>query len=241
MDASAHSYRQRVFAGIRAVFPIATVTLLAGCMLTGDEPAGLLAEGDLSASNRPAAQRLSEKPAPQKVHKVVAGETMYSISRKHKLKPDVVARYNRIPKPYIIRPGQLIRVPDLAYAMAQGRFHFAKGDYGLAERHFRRAVEYMPEDPDAWVGLAASYDRLRRFDRASRAYNRAIKIAGRTPAVLNNLGYSYMLRGDFEKARKVLLAAKRKEPNNPVIRNNLKLLDSGWRRYGRRERQHARG
>jgi len=35
-------------------------------------------------------------------------------------------------------------------------------------------------DVTAWIGLAASYDRLARFDLADRAYTMAIRLAGET-------------------------------------------------------------
>jgi Flp pilus assembly protein TadD len=106
---------------------------------------------------------------------------------------------------------------------------FNRGNYGLAERYFRDAVEKAPRDVTAWVGLAASYDRLARFDLADRAYDSAIKLAGETPEILNNLGYSYMLRGDLVAARKKFLKAYEREPDNPMIINNLKLLNSSYR------------
>jgi Flp pilus assembly protein TadD len=105
-----------------------------------------------------------------------------------------------------------------------GKKYFRQGSYGVAERHFRKAVELHPRDAEAWVGLAASYDRLRRFDLADRAYTNAIKIAGATPEILNNQGFSYMLRGDYARARVTLLAAQAKDPTNPYIANNLSLL-----------------
>jgi Flp pilus assembly protein TadD len=107
--------------------------------------------------------------------------------------------------------------------------HFNRGNYGLAERYFRDAVEKAPRDVTAWVGLAASYDRLARFDLADRAYVQAIKQAGETTEILNNLGYSYMLRGDLVAARKKFLKAYEREPNNPMIINNLKLLNSSYK------------
>ena len=78
--------------------------------------------------------------------------------------------------------------------------HFNRGSYGLAEQYFRDAVEKAPRDVTAWVGLAASYDRLARFDLADRAYAAAIRLAGETTDILNNQGYSYMLRGDLVAA-----------------------------------------
>ena len=105
--------------------------------------------------------------------------------------------------------------------------HFNRGNYGIAERYFRDATEKAPKDPTAWIGLAASYDRIARFDLADRAYAYAIRLVGETAQILNNQGYSYMLRGDLVNARKKFLKAYELEPNNPTIANNLRLLDSG--------------
>jgi Flp pilus assembly protein TadD len=107
--------------------------------------------------------------------------------------------------------------------------HFNRGDFGIAERYFRDAVEKAPKDASAWVGLAASEDRLGRFDLADPAYAQAARLAGETTALLNNRGYSYMLRGDLIKARKDFLKAYEREPTNPIIVNNLKLLDGSAR------------
>ena len=63
-----------------------------------------------------------------------------------------------------------------------------------------------------------------------RAYDAAIKIAGPTAEILNNQGYSYMLRGDFQHARAKLVAAREKEPDNPYIKNNFELLEASVQR-----------
>jgi Flp pilus assembly protein TadD len=110
-----------------------------------------------------------------------------------------------------------------------GKKQYRAGNFGLAERYFRRAVESHPREAEAWVGLAAAYDRLRRFDLADRAYEQLVAIVGPTPEVLNNRGYSYMLRGDYPRARSTLLAAAAKDPRNPYIKNNLELLDKSFR------------
>ncbi len=102
--------------------------------------------------------------------------------------------------------------------------NFRRGEYGLAERYFRQAVEERHSNVEAWIGLAASYDRLKRFDEADRAYKVVTSMIGNTPTVLNNLGYHYMLKGEFASAEKALLAAQEKEPNNPFVKNNLALL-----------------
>ena len=108
--------------------------------------------------------------------------------------------------------------------LSLGRMNFTQGNYGLAERYFRRAVESGPREADAWLGLAASYDRLRRFDLADRAYKQLYGLVGRTPEILNNQGYSMMLRGDYAHAHTILMEARAKDPNNPYIANNINLL-----------------
>jgi tetratricopeptide (TPR) repeat protein len=113
--------------------------------------------------------------------------------------------------------------------LSLGKKYYRTANFGLAERHFRRAVETHPRDAEAWVGLAASYDRLRRFDLADRAYKQAIAILGPTPEILNNRGYSYMLRGDYVHARETLLAAQAADPQSPYIKNNLELLEESYR------------
>jgi Flp pilus assembly protein TadD len=108
--------------------------------------------------------------------------------------------------------------------LRMGKVHFRNGDYGLAELNFRKAVEVTPNDTEGWLGLAASYDHLRRFDLADRAYEKAMAIGKGNPIVLNNAGYSQMLRGNTQLARSMLLRAYELDPGNPIIVNNLKLL-----------------
>ena len=113
--------------------------------------------------------------------------------------------------------------------LRMGIEHFNRGNFGIAERYFRDATEKAPKDPTAWIGLAAAYDRIGRFDLADRAYTFAIRLVGETTEILNNQGYSYMLRGDLVNARKKFLKAYEREPNNPTIANNLQLLNSSSR------------
>jgi Flp pilus assembly protein TadD len=89
---------------------------------------------------------------------------------------------------------------DLNDDLSMAKRFFRDGNYGLAERYFRRAAEAGPRDAEAWLGLAASYDRLKRYDLADRAYGQVVRLTGHTPEVLNNIGYSYMLRGDYSRA-----------------------------------------
>jgi Flp pilus assembly protein TadD len=125
------------------------------------------------------------------------------------------------------RPGQLGDDPHDDLQLAKK--YFRSNNFGLAEKAYRTAVETHPRDAEAWVGLAACYDRLRRFDLADRAYQEAIRIIGPTVEILNNQGFSYMLRGDYVRARKKLQEAEAKDPANPYVAANLRLLEQSYR------------
>lgn len=111
-----------------------------------------------------------------------------------------------------------------------GLEQYNRGNYGISQRYFKDAVEKAPKDVTAWVGLAASYDKLRRFDLADQAYAQAIRLGGETVQILNDQGYSLMLRGNLGGARRKFEKAYSLDPGNPVIANNLELLN-GSRRF----------
>jgi Flp pilus assembly protein TadD len=112
--------------------------------------------------------------------------------------------------------------------LEKAKENFRNGEYGLAERYYRQAIEERHSNVEAWLGLAASYDHLKRFDEADKAYKVVTSMAGNTPSVLNNLGYHYMLKGDLKLAETTLRAAEAQDPTNPYIKNNLALL-SNWK------------
>ena len=111
-----------------------------------------------------------------------------------------------------------------------GKKYFRANSFGLAEKTFRSAVEHRPQDAEAWVDLAATYDRLHRFDLADRAYAEAIRLIGPTAEILNDQGFSYMLRGDYTRAHQKLEQAQAKDPANPYVQANLQLLDDAFRK-----------
>lgn len=122
-----------------------------------------------------------------------------------------------------------IRVPAVAAATETnphevGVVQFRNGEYGLAERAFRDAVEKNPADAKSWLGLAASYDRLQRFDLADDAYGKALKLEPNNAAAWNNLGFSHLLRGDLRNASRALKRALELDGDDPQIQHNVDLL-----------------
>lgn len=122
-------------------------------------------------------------------------------------------------------------VSDVEYyasdqATAEAKNQFRQGNYGNAGALFHKAVLLAPNDGVAWLGLAASCDRIRRFDLSDKAYKHALLQLGATPEYYNNYGYSQLLRGNLREARTNFLYAYDLVPNDPTVRNNLELLSS---------------
>ncbi|MDI9848842.1 hypothetical protein QM467_12315 [Rhodoblastus sp. 17X3] len=116
------------------------------------------------------------------------------------------------------------------------RAHFIHGDYGLAQLHYLRAVDASPEDSAAWTGLAASYDRIGRFDLAARAYRQAERHGAVRYVILNNRGYERLLRGDRRGALRLFYEARALAPTSPTIANNIAIAQAGqsyfWKGHG---------
>ena len=109
--------------------------------------------------------------------------------------------------------------------VASGKEHFSMQNFGLAEKAFRTAVEIRSDDASAWMGLAASYDQLGRFDFADRAYKQLAELKGNNARVFNNMGYSQLLRGNYDKARLYLNRAQEIDPGLEEIEGNIHLLE----------------
>jgi Flp pilus assembly protein TadD len=109
--------------------------------------------------------------------------------------------------------------------LAAGQEHFANQNFGLAEKNFRKAVEVRSDNASAWLGLAASLDQLGRFEFSDRAYKQLVQLKQNNARVLNNMGYSQLLRGDYQKARSLLNRAQQIDPQLEEVQGNIHLLE----------------
>lgn len=118
---------------------------------------------------------------------------------------------------------------DVAYykddeLLKQAQVQFRAKNYGKAYSIYKKAVELYPKDPVAWIGYAASADMVGRFDNADKGYKVLAGMIPGRPEYLNNVGYSYLLRGNLVAARRYFLKAYDIDPNNETTANNLELL-----------------
>jgi len=202
---------------------------------TASIPDSAAAKPDATAASANAAAEASPDITGTAKSPVVVAEPSVVVAPPPVVAPPVIAAQ---PPPYPLGPWSAAEDPfdDLAL----GKRHYHEENYGLAELHFRRVAEKenvpAQRKAEAFVGLGASYDRLKRFELADRAYHAAIAILGPTPEILNNQGFSYMLRGDYSRAHKKLTEALALDPTNPYIRNNLELLEKSMRGGGGRKK-----
>jgi len=191
----------------------ACLTALGGCS-SMPKMNDLFATGDLKTGST-----ADSKSAPETAPADAAGDTTGTVSTQTQpAEPGPSGE----PVAPLATPGLAGDAPD--DDLQKGKRYFRANKFGLAEKSFRAAAEKHPNDAEAWVGLASAYDRLHRFDLADRAYAQAIRLIGPTPELLNDQGFSYMLRGDYVRARQKLLAAQARDPGNPYVRANLQLL-----------------
>lgn len=109
-------------------------------------------------------------------------------------------------------------------ALTEARAQFRNSNYGYSAAYYKRAVELSPNDAEGYVGLSASYDRLGRFDLSDRVYASLYQMSGATAQYHNNVGYSYMLRGNLTEALKNFRKAQKLDPDNVVVANNIQIL-----------------
>jgi len=85
----------------------------------------------------------------------------------------------------IANPGSKLR-PGLDL-LADAKGQLAIGNVGLALEGFRKAARDYPNNPEAFAGMAACYEAMRRYDLAELKYQEALALAPHSPVLLGRL------------------------------------------------------
>jgi Flp pilus assembly protein TadD len=94
------------------------------------------------------------------------------------------------------------------------------------------ATTVGPQLAEANNLLGLAYDRLGWHRQATEAYKRALTVSPKDWVVLANLGYSLYLDDDYAGALKRLNQAAKLAPFEPVIFNNLGIVNARLGRHG---------
>lgn len=101
-----------------------------------------------------------------------------------------------------------------------------------AERHFKRALELFPEQPDVLNYLAYTWvDRGENLAEAERMLRRAVEQRPNSGHIVDSLGWAFYRLGRYEEAVPLLERAAELLPEDPVL---LDHLGDGYWRVGRR-------
>jgi Tfp pilus assembly protein PilF len=110
-----------------------------------------------------------------------------------------------------------------------GKKQFARGLYGLALKSFRVALVQQPQSLDRLNAVAATYDKLGRYDLSERYYARALGVDPKSAQTLNNIGYSFLMQKDLVSARYYLeqaaKVARTEDEYIDIVGANLVALD----------------
>jgi Flp pilus assembly protein TadD len=107
------------------------------------------------------------------------------------------------------------------------------GRQGEAVPMLKKAVAENPKAWRAWNALGGAYDDKRQWAEADDAYVHALEASDAPAIVLNNRGYSRLLRNRLDEASADFVEALRQRPNLEAARTNLRLVMALKGEYGR--------
>ena len=87
----------------------------------------------------------------------------------------------------------------------------------------KKAVAEYPQSWRAWNALGGAYDDRRQWAEADDAYEHALAATDTPAIVLNNRGYSRLLRNRLDEASADFVEALRRRPDLDAARTNLRL------------------
>ena len=120
----------------------------------------------------------------------------------------------------------------MAEAMPQSRAAAMEGEglvlalsgrQGEALPVLKKTVAEYPQSWKAWNALGGAYDDQGKWAEADDAYAHALAASDAPAMVINNRGYSYLLRNRLDEASADFVEALRQRPDLEAARTNLRL------------------
>jgi tetratricopeptide (TPR) repeat protein len=119
-----------------------------------------------------------------------------------------------------------LRRPEEPDLMAVAVDYVILGDYSDAGGWFSRATEWAPDDPLAWYYRGRAEYQLDNYPAALASFQKVLRIKPQNVRAEDNLGLTFEMLGDIEKARAAFLSAIQMESDRPSG-YSLPLLNMG--------------
>ncbi len=112
---------------------------------------------------------------------------------------------------------------DADIQAALGQSYQLKGAYRRAEKHYLRALELRPDDPQFENNLGALYLDMHRWDDAIHSFRKASTnlLFGHPEIALTGMGFAYFRKGDVAKAESSYRKAISLAPRYPLAHLRL--------------------
>jgi Flp pilus assembly protein TadD/peroxiredoxin len=112
--------------------------------------------------------------------------------------------------------------PEVNYNL--GMLYARRGQSQSALQYLERAVSLRPDYPDALNNLGVLFVQAERYPEAEQKFRTCIQAAPTFDQAYLNLARLYVLMNDKEKARDVLLALLRQQPQHKMAQQALEML-----------------
>jgi Flp pilus assembly protein TadD len=210
------------------LFSVAAILVLGGCTMGGPRTTGSIAATAGSAAGDPDKAVAYWGPRYDKNPKNKEAALNYAAAlRQLDRKQQSVA---------VLQKAVLAHPDDKDVLAAFGKTLAANGQLDQALNIIRRAQQ--PDRPD-WRLIsaeAAILDQQGKNDEARKLYVQAQTYAPEEPSILSNLGMSYLLTGDLDKAEETLRKASALPGADGRVRQNLALAVGLQGRFGEAEK-----
>jgi Flp pilus assembly protein TadD/peroxiredoxin len=115
--------------------------------------------------------------------------------------------------------------PDNAEAnYSLGMLYGQQGDAQRASEYLQTAITLRPDYADALNNLAVLFVNAKRFSEAEEKFKACIDVAPRFDQAYLNLARLYVLLNEKEKARAVLAALLKQQPNHSLAQQAMEML-----------------
>ena len=149
-----------------------------------------------------------------RIHKITAGETLWSVSVRYGVSLFVLMQVNKLSEPNIYI-GQELLIPlkpimeeevrqekkeAARTLLAQGHIYQNRGEFEQAISYYRKALEANPYYLKAYYSIGFAYLKLNQSDEAINEFKNAVDINPYNAEAHYNLGLSYFIAGRKDAA-----------------------------------------